>query len=131
MYNRRKPNGLHPLSELLSLQGKRALITGAATGIGKAVAYRFAEAGAMLDLVDIDGERLQEVKVELSPFEVEINCHTTNIGDKEELDSLWVALKGRSPDILVNNAGIYPLKSFLETDDVFLERVMQINLNAN
>ena len=130
MQNRRKLNGLRTISELISLHGKRALITGAATGIGQAVAHRFAEAGATLDLVDIDGERLQGVKDELSPFEVEITCHTTDLSDKEELDALWVALKGRAPDILMNNAGIYPLKSFLDTDEAFLEYVMQINLNA-
>jgi 3-oxoacyl-[acyl-carrier protein] reductase len=128
--NRRKLHGLRTLSELISLHGKRALITGAATGIGQAVAHRFAEAGATLDLVDIDGERLQGVKDELSMFKVEVTCHTIDLSDKEELDVLWVALKGREPDILMNNAGIYPLKRFLDTDEAFLEHVMQINLNA-
>jgi NAD(P)-dependent dehydrogenase (short-subunit alcohol dehydrogenase family) len=41
-----------PLSELISLKGKKVLITGSALGIGKAMAYRFAEAGADLELVD-------------------------------------------------------------------------------
>ncbi len=130
MNNRWKTDGLQPLSKLISLRGKHALITGAATGIGKAVAYRFAEAGAALELVDIDGERLQGVKNELSPFEVEIACHTVDLCEKEELDALWVALEGKEPDILVNNAGIYPLKNFLDTDEAFLDHVMQINLNA-
>jgi len=38
--------GLRPIGELISLKGKRALITGSAAGIGRAMAYRFAEAGA-------------------------------------------------------------------------------------
>ena len=46
------------LSQVLSLEGKRALITGAASGIGKAIASRFAEAGAALELVDVDADRL-------------------------------------------------------------------------
>jgi NAD(P)-dependent dehydrogenase (short-subunit alcohol dehydrogenase family) len=45
---------LEPLSKLISLKGKKALITGSALGIGKAMAYRFAEAGADLELVDIN-----------------------------------------------------------------------------
>ena len=45
---------LKPLSELISLKGKKALITGAAVGIGESIAYRFAEAGAALELVDIN-----------------------------------------------------------------------------
>jgi NADP-dependent 3-hydroxy acid dehydrogenase YdfG len=44
---------LTPLTELVSLVGKRALITGSGAGIGKAMAHRFAEAGADLELVDI------------------------------------------------------------------------------
>ena len=42
------------LSELVSLKGRRALITGSAAGIGKAMANRFAEAGADLVIVDVD-----------------------------------------------------------------------------
>jgi NAD(P)-dependent dehydrogenase (short-subunit alcohol dehydrogenase family) len=57
---------LKALPDLISLRGKRALITGSAAGIGKAIAYRFAEAGADLELVDIDNERLATTKKELA-----------------------------------------------------------------
>lgn len=50
-----------PISELISLEGKRALITGSAAGIGKAMTYRFAEAGADLELVDLSEGSLQHV----------------------------------------------------------------------
>ena len=66
---------LKSLAELISLKGKRALITGCASGIGKAMAYRFAEAGADLELVDINKEGLRAVKKDLSQFETEINIH--------------------------------------------------------
>ncbi len=45
--------GTLALDQLIWLQGKRALITGAGAGIGQAMAYRFAEAGAALELVDL------------------------------------------------------------------------------
>ena len=121
---------LKPLSELVSLQGKRALITGSAIGIGKAMAYRFAEAGADLELVDINRRGLGAVKKELSQFKSEINIHKVDISTKEEIDALWEELSGKEPDILVNNAGIYPFKNFLEVDDAFLEKVMDINLKS-
>jgi NAD(P)-dependent dehydrogenase (short-subunit alcohol dehydrogenase family) len=51
---------LTPLSRLVSLRNKRALITGSGTGIGEAIANRFAEAGADLELVDVNEERLNK-----------------------------------------------------------------------
>jgi len=51
-----------PLSELISLKRKKALITGSGAGIGKAIAYRFAEAGADLELVDVNEKSLASVK---------------------------------------------------------------------
>jgi len=121
---------LKPLGELSSLKGKRALITGCAVGIGKAIAYRFAEAGADLELVDIKKESLVAVKKELSQFESEINIHKVDLSQKEEIGSLWAELSGKGPDILVNNAGVYPFKNFLEVDDAFLKKVMDINLSS-
>jgi 3-oxoacyl-[acyl-carrier protein] reductase len=121
---------LKPLSELISLKGKRALITGSAVGIGKAMAYRFAEAGADLDLVDMNIKGLGLVKRELAQFESEIEIHKVDLSKEEEVDALWEELSRKEPDILVNNAGIYPFKNFLEVDDAFLKRVIDVNLKS-
>ena len=118
------------LSELISLKGKRALITGSALGIGKAMAYRFAEAGADLELVDMNERGLKAVAGELSTFKVEINIRKVDLSRKEEIDALWEGLKEKGPDILVNNAGIYPFKGFLEVDEAFFSKVMDINLKS-
>ena len=117
-----------PLMELLSLKGKRALVTGAASGIGEATAYRLAEAGADLELVDIDVEGLKLVGKEASKFGVEVNLHEIDLSSKERIDELWRELRGREPDILVNNAGIYFFRDFLELDETALERAMKVNL---
>ena len=123
-------NVLSPLYELVSLKGKRALITGCAVGIGKAVAYRFAEAGANLELVDMNRAGLGALTKELSGFNSEINIHKVDLSQKEEIDSLWEELTGKEPDILVNNAGMYPFKKFLEVDITFLRKVMDVNLDS-
>ncbi len=99
---------LTPLSELVSLRNKRALITGSGTGIGEAIANRFAEAGADLELVDVNEERLNKVKEELEQFSIKIDIHKVDLSKKEQIDALWKKLEGKEPEILVNNAGIYP-----------------------
>ena len=121
---------LKPLSELISLRGKKALITGAASGIGEAIALRFAEAGAYLYLVDINEEGLKAVAGKVSELGVGAEVFKVDLSRKEEIDRLWVSLRGREPDILVNNAGIYLFKDFLEVDEGFLEKVMNVNLTA-
>jgi 3-oxoacyl-[acyl-carrier protein] reductase len=119
-----------PISKLISLEGKRALITGSAAGIGKAMAYRFIEAGADLELVDISEGGLNTVKEGLATFNREVSIHTVDLSKKQEIDALWINLKGKEPDILVNNAGIYPARSFLDVDQAFYKKVMDTNLNS-
>jgi NAD(P)-dependent dehydrogenase (short-subunit alcohol dehydrogenase family) len=121
---------LKPLSELISLKNKRALITGSGTGIGEAIARRFAEAGADLELVDVDDERLNKVKEELGQFSVRIDTSRVDLSKKTEIDALWRKLEGKEPEILVNNAGIYPARPFLTVDESFFGKVMDVNLNS-
>jgi len=116
-----------PLADLISLENKRALITGSASGIGEAIAFRFAEAGADLELVDLNVEGLKRIKDELSAFPVEVEIHRVDLAQKEEISSLWDELG--DVDILVNNAGTYPEKDFLEIDEQFLKTVTDVNLN--
>ncbi len=118
-----------PLMELLSLREKKALITGAASGIGRAIAVRFAEAGADLYLVDINSEGLSRVKEDiLSSYNVSVEVFNTDLSRRELIDKLWSRLKGREPDILVNNAGIYVFRDFLEVDEGLLEQTIRVNL---
>lgn len=118
------------MNNLIALKGKRALITGAAAGIGRAIAYRFAEAGADLHLVDLDAERLAAVEEEAAGFGVKIRLHAVDLSKKEEIEQLWRELKRDLPDILVNNAGIYPFKGFLAGDEAFYRRVIATNLDS-
>ena len=121
---------LKPLNVLISLRSKKTLITGAASGIGEAIALRFAEAGAYLYLVDINEEGLRAVAGKVSELGVGAEVFKVDLSRKEEIDRLWVSLRGREPDILVNNAGIYLFKDFLEVNEGFLEKVINVNLTA-
>jgi 3-oxoacyl-[acyl-carrier protein] reductase len=123
--------GLKPLFELISLRGKSSLITGAASGIGRATAIRFAEAGSHLFLVDINLDGLNSVKSEVKElFGADTEVFRADLSRKEEIDKLWSQIRGREPDVLVNNAGIYEFRDFLELDEAFLERTLSINLKS-
>jgi NAD(P)-dependent dehydrogenase (short-subunit alcohol dehydrogenase family) len=106
------------------------MVTGAAAGIGKAIAHRLAEAGAELEIVDIDGKSLATAKSELEGLGRDVRLHIVDLSKSEERDKLWENLDGDGPDILVNNAGIYPFKSFLEVDEAFYRRVLETNLDS-
>lgn len=117
-----------PVTELISLKNKTALITGAANGIGNAVARRFAEAGADLLLVDKDIAGLELLKKNLADITINITIHAIDLSDKAAIDDLWEKIDGRKVDVLINNAGIYPFKKFLELDESYLDKIMQVNL---
>ena len=124
------PDALTPLSDLVSLRGKRALITGAAAGIGRAIAARFAEAGAQLELADIDGPGLSATADELESLGRQIAIHTLDISDRSQRAAMWEVIGEPAPDILVNNAAIFPFEKFLEVDEELYDKVFGVNLDA-
>ncbi len=117
------------INELLSLKGKRALITGAAAGIGRAIAYRVAEAGADLELVDINLREMKKIAAELRDFDVKVNVHKVDLSKREEILALWEEL-GDGVDILINNAGIYLFKDFTDVDEEFFEKILKVNFKS-
>lgn len=117
-----------PIAELLSLKNKTAIVTGAASGIGKAIATRFAEAGADLVLVNKNEKGLMVLKRELEKFGSNVSIHAFDISDKHAISTFWEEIADRKPGILINNAGMYPFKKFLDLDEDYLLKVMNVNL---
>jgi NAD(P)-dependent dehydrogenase (short-subunit alcohol dehydrogenase family) len=130
MFRVNESRQMRPLIELISLKGKLALITGAASGIGKAIANRFGEAGARLELVDVNEALLNTITHELTCHGIQARSHVVDLAQKETIDRLWIEHLPKPPDILVNNAGIYPFKKFVEIDEAFLEHVMHVNFSS-
>ncbi len=93
----------------IDLQGKTAVITGAASGIGKAIAQRYVEHGANLLIGDIADERGEITVQELGPKAAFIHC---DIGSTEQIQAMVrmaIERYGRI-DIMVNNAACNPIK---------------------
>lgn len=112
------------------LEGKVAAITGAASGIGKAIATLFAENGAKIFICDINDTALQEFLSELKKQGFEAQGIKTDVSKKEEVE-LFIEKTAEiygTIDILVNNAGImdYNAGAATVTDEVF-ERVLKVN----
>ena len=107
-----------------SLQGKTVLITGAASGIGKATALLCAQMGAITILVDLNEEGLKQTSAEIeSPGQCSI--HPLNLTDDEAV-SVFVGTLPKL-DGVVSNAGIVKslLAKFNEKED--MEKIFQIN----
>jgi len=123
----------HAIKDLVSLQGRRAVITGAAQGLGRAVARRLAEAGATLLIGDLKLELAQEAAREMSErFGVRVIATPLDVTDTSSViaaaDLAVCELGGI--DIWVNNAGVYPNISLFETTDDIWNNVMEVNLRG-
>ncbi len=115
------------LEQLSRLDGKIAIVTGAASGIGRAVAAHLHAAGAQLILMDISAEGLAETASAL----VGSRVVAADIADWDALaDAVTLALAGDTPDILVNAAGIFPSCATLDIEEAQWDRLLDINLKG-
>ena len=117
------------------LAGRVTLITGAASGIGRLMAIRFAAAGAVLVLWDIRLDLLEETKelIHAETPDAEVHLFRCDLSQREEIYRVAVEVKEivRKVDILVNNAGIVSGKHFLSCEDQLIERTMAVNVMAH
>jgi 3-oxoacyl-[acyl-carrier protein] reductase len=123
-----------PLTEAISLKGQCAVITGASSGIGRAISSRFAEAGANLMLLDINKEGLNNTISGFMDRGGIYTPYTTDLSQKNEINSFWKNINSAEPriipDILINNVGIYPEQDFLKVTEDGLKKVVDLNLNS-
>ncbi|MBW8790476.1 MAG: L-iditol 2-dehydrogenase [Rhizobium leguminosarum] len=116
-------------TETARLSGKVALVTGGASGIGKAVCERFAAEGARVVVADLDGERCAGVAETIGPQAWGVALDVTSQDSIEEAVRFTISTAGQI-DILVNAAGIYDVESILEISRERTERVFQVNIEG-
>ncbi len=89
------------------LQGKRAFLTGAASGIGRALSIELARAGTHLFLVDVDEAGLTDVAAQASELGVDVQDEVCDLTDRRQISGAIQRALTRGPiDLLVNNAGV-------------------------
>jgi NAD(P)-dependent dehydrogenase (short-subunit alcohol dehydrogenase family) len=111
------------------LKNKVVVITGAASGIGQALAVELAEQGCQPVIVDLDGEGLKQTEKWLIRIGQRPISYIVDVGDKEQMFSLAerVVQDRGGADLLINNAGISGMVSFLDMPLDLIERFMQVN----
>lgn len=111
-----------------SFLNKRALVTGASSGIGAELARGLATRGANLVLVARRAERLEALAADLRQFGVKVEVTPADLAD--EAARLDLASKISGIDILINNAGLGAYGKFSETEWERTGRIIEVNITA-
>lgn len=117
-----------------SFAGARAVVTGAASGMGEQMALQLADRGTHLVLVDRDGPRLDDVarRVRTQHAGLDVTTHVADLADADAVQALAADVLAASDrlDLLVNNAGVALGGGFLDVTKEEFDWVMAINFQA-
>ena len=111
---------------------RTTVITGAASGIGAAIAQRFAEAGDHVEILDLEASAAESAAVAIRDAGHSANGHACNVAEQETVDSVIgeiLADRG-SIDVLVNNAGIAHIGDAISTSGDDMDRLYQVNVKG-
>lgn len=120
------------LSELLSLSGQTAVVTGGSRGIGFGIAYRLAEAGANMVIASLKADEAEKAVAELTAKGWKAKFVHTDVSKEEDVKNMvkFAVDSFGSLDIMVNNAGIFPSVPMSEMTAADFEKVIAINLEG-
>lgn len=115
----------------MNFKGKTVLVTGAATGIGRAAAVKFAENDAKIVLVDIDKEKLECVKNEILKITSNVISFVCDVSDENKVYEMVEAAEKKfgKIDILINNAALWrDMSSFIDTPTENWRKFIDVNI---
>lgn len=120
------------IDRLLDLEGRTAIVTGAAMGIGLAIARRLHEAGADIVIADPDPRRTVAAEVFESEREGSAIAIHVDVSDEREVEQMVATATTTfgGVDILVNNAGIYPTCPIAGMEPSLFRKVIEVNLTG-
>ncbi|MCD2172252.1 SDR family oxidoreductase [Rhizobium sp. C4] len=112
------------------LKDRRVIITGGASGIGRATALRLAEEGCVVGIFDLNGKAAQELAAEAKSAGRTVFGYAVDITDRDAIERAVDAFEAEAGpvELLANVAGWDLPVPFLDTDRAFWDKVIQINL---
>ena len=117
------------LNQLYNLNGKSVIVTGAAQGMGEAMARAFAGVGASVMLADISGVQVANVASDIGDS---ASSMATDMSSESDILALFKATRAAfgSIDVLVNNAGVQHRRMLEDTDVDYWDKTLDVNLRG-
>lgn len=117
---------------MFSLSQKTAVITGAGSGIGQAIALLFAKQGAHVEVLDLKLESAQGTVDQILAAGGSAHAGALDVGDQAAVKAVFAEISARLPklDILVNNAGIAHIGTALTTEEADMDRLYRVNIKG-
>lgn len=118
------------MNTLFSLEGRKAVITGCAAGIGQGMAYGLARAGA--DIIALDLSDMEDTRGRVVSLGRTCSCYHVDLSDSAGVDEVWTSLikEAGQVDILCNNAGMQFRKNAFDYPEEMFDKVIAVNLKA-
>ena len=115
-----------------SWQGRKVLITGGSSGIGKHLAGTLLRQGAHVAIVAHDPSRLEAAAAELARLSPHVWAHVCDVGHRADIEAMAQAYRARfgAPDVVVNNAGYALYYTFDQLPAAEIERLIDVNFTG-
>ena len=114
-----------------SLEGKVAAITGAGSGIGRAIALEFASHGAQIRILDLNEDDAAATRTQIASAGGKAAIHICDVTNQEQVKSIFKSIFDRERlNILVNNAGVSHVGTVEQTAESDFDRTLRVNVNG-
>jgi 2-keto-3-deoxy-L-fuconate dehydrogenase len=121
----------HSSSNSFRLDGKVAAVTGAGSGIGRAIALRFSAAGATIRAIDVDEGAATHTVKEIAESGGQATAHACDVSNQSQAKQVFQQLAQKSPlNILVNNAGVSHIGKLETTSEADFDRLFRVNVKG-
>lgn len=113
------------------LKDKIAVVTGGASGIGKAISLKFAKEGAVVHILELHAGNAQNTIDEITQFGGQALMHACNVADQSQVSEVIDSILENGPiHILVNNAGVSHVGNLEKTTEADMDHLFQINVKG-